>query len=293
MNTFQLNCFLAVANSLNFARAAEQMNISQPAVTHQIQSLEIELGIKLFHRSTRSVKITLEGQIFLKDAQNIIIISERAKKRFKNPEERPTEFFSIGYGKDTQLTELSKALNQLKQLYSNIHPIVHEVSFRQLPYMIDDEQIDIGIGLKPADYKKNQVKYIELCKYPMMCICPKNHTISHKELITLQDLKTEKIILYKPDLENSEIAQFQWQLTQERSLSDLYFCESAEIAILMTEAGFGISILPSLFIPKNYGIEIIQIDGAIQLSFGLFYKTHLGNRLIKDFIRLIKEQFQE
>mgnify|MGYP000128639394 CR=1 FL=1 len=72
MNTFQLSCFLAVAESLNFARAAEKLNITQPAVTHQIHSLEAELNVKLFRRTTRSVSLTQEGRTFLPDAQNIL-----------------------------------------------------------------------------------------------------------------------------------------------------------------------------------------------------------------------------
>lgn len=55
MNTFQLSCFLTVANTLNFAQAAKQVNISQPAITGQIKSLEKELDTKLFHRTTRMV----------------------------------------------------------------------------------------------------------------------------------------------------------------------------------------------------------------------------------------------
>ena len=55
MNTFQLTCFMAVAETLNFARAAERLNITQPAVTHQIRSLEEELEVKLFKRTTRLV----------------------------------------------------------------------------------------------------------------------------------------------------------------------------------------------------------------------------------------------
>ena len=85
MNIFQLSCFLAVANSLSFARAAEQMNISQPAITHQIKSLESELNVKLFHRSTRLVEITPEGQSFITDAKNIVAIAGQAKVRFSNP----------------------------------------------------------------------------------------------------------------------------------------------------------------------------------------------------------------
>lgn len=61
VNTFQLSCFLQVAETLNFARAAEILHVTQPAVTQQIRSLEKELGVPLFHRTTRSVKLTQAG----------------------------------------------------------------------------------------------------------------------------------------------------------------------------------------------------------------------------------------
>ena len=81
MNTFQLTCFLAVADTLNFARAAELLHVTQPAVTAQIHSLEKEMNVKLFKRTTRSVKMTEEGLIFLDDAKRIVEISQRAKKK--------------------------------------------------------------------------------------------------------------------------------------------------------------------------------------------------------------------
>lgn len=68
MTEIQIECFLSVANHLNFARASEELNISQPAVTHQIKTLEAKLGVKLFKRSTRLVSLTEEGLYFLDDA---------------------------------------------------------------------------------------------------------------------------------------------------------------------------------------------------------------------------------
>ena len=61
LNTTQLECFLAVANCLNFSRAAEQLRLTQPAVSHQISTLEDELGVKLFKRTSKSVRLTQEG----------------------------------------------------------------------------------------------------------------------------------------------------------------------------------------------------------------------------------------
>lgn len=79
MNTFQLTCFLAVAEYLNFAQAAQQLHVTHPAVSQQIKSLEKELNVTLFQRTTRSVKLTEEGRAFLRDAQQIVAISDRAK----------------------------------------------------------------------------------------------------------------------------------------------------------------------------------------------------------------------
>ena len=72
MNTTQLECFLAVAETLNFSKAAEMVNISQPAVSHQISSLEAELGVRLFLRTNKSVQLTKEGLIFIGDAETIV-----------------------------------------------------------------------------------------------------------------------------------------------------------------------------------------------------------------------------
>ena len=84
MNTFQLTCFLAVAEYLNFTQAANHLHVTHPAVSQQIQSLEKEMNVKLFERSTRSVRLTEEGKAFLSDAQQIVTISEQAKKRFSS-----------------------------------------------------------------------------------------------------------------------------------------------------------------------------------------------------------------
>ena len=72
MNTVQLECFIAVAEYLNFSKASRSLKITQPAVSHQIQTLEEELEVKLFNRTSKSVTLTHEGALFLTDAQLIL-----------------------------------------------------------------------------------------------------------------------------------------------------------------------------------------------------------------------------
>ena len=72
MNTTQLECFVSLASTLNFAKTAEQVYLTQPAVTKEIQSLESELSAKLFIRTTRSVSLTDVGRQFLPEANSIL-----------------------------------------------------------------------------------------------------------------------------------------------------------------------------------------------------------------------------
>ena len=84
MNTKQLECFIQAAEILNFSVAAKRLYVTQPTVTHQIQMLEEELGVKLFRREKKHVVLTTEGSIFYKDAQEIIMREDIAKSRVLN-----------------------------------------------------------------------------------------------------------------------------------------------------------------------------------------------------------------
>ena len=115
MNTTQLTCFLTVAETLNFARAAEKLNIAQPSLTHQIQSLENELDVKLFNRTTRSVEITQAGSAFLSDAKVILNISNRAKIRFSKSSSEQWQYFTLGCHTYNDLHMFSDVLRQLSK----------------------------------------------------------------------------------------------------------------------------------------------------------------------------------
>lgn len=73
MDMTQLSCFIAVADTLNFAKAAKSLHLSQAAVSKRIKSLEQELNIPLFERSTRSVSLTNAGRIFYPHAKNLLV----------------------------------------------------------------------------------------------------------------------------------------------------------------------------------------------------------------------------
>lgn len=83
MNTTQLECFLAVADFLNFSRAAQHLRLTQPAVSHQVKTLEDELGVALFQRTSKQVRLTQEGHMFLQYAGKILQLSKLSQAQVK------------------------------------------------------------------------------------------------------------------------------------------------------------------------------------------------------------------
>ena len=161
MNTFQLSCFLAVANTLSFAKAADLLNVSQPAISHQIKTLEAELNVKLFHRSNRFVELTAEGQSFISDAKSIVAISEQAKLRFQNSEEWPAERLMIGCSSHNHAMLVREVLHDLLGEYPNLHPHLMITNRDQLAQMLETEKVDVILDLWDAPEEK------ELCTHPL------------------------------------------------------------------------------------------------------------------------------
>lgn len=291
MNTFQLTCFLAVAETLNFAQAAELRGVTQPAITHQIHTLETELNVKLFNRTTRTVKLTQEGQTFLSDAKSIVMLSERAVKRFENPPYQDIQPLSIGCQIHGHLFLLAEVLRQMSANYPGLHPQVQVVPFKHLYRLLAEGDVDIIAAFHESGAKKMPFIYKELGKVPIVGYCAGDHPLAKCQRLTIAGLEREKLILHDPKKSPNNIAALQVQLMESHSPSDLFFCDSEEAAITLAQAGYGIAFLPGTLRPQTPSLVRIPIDGLEPLSFGMYYKTLSGNPILKDFVRFAREFF--
>lgn len=292
MNTFQLTCFLAVAETLNFAQAAELRGITQPAITHQIHTLESELNVKLFSRTTRTVKLTQDGQTFLRDARSIIMISEQAIKRFENPPDQEVRTLSLGCHIHGHLFLLTEVLRCMADSYPNLHPQIQVVPFKHLYRLLSEDDVDIIIAFREDSAKKMPFHYKELGKIPIVGYCAATHPYAKYSSLSITDLEREKLILHDPKKSPDSFTMLQMQLMKSHSSSELFFCDTEEAAITLAQAGYGIAFLPGLYTATASPLIRIPIDGLEPLSFGMYYKTLSGNPILKDFVRFARENMQ-
>lgn len=291
MNTFQLSCFLAVAEYLNFAQAAQALHVTHPAVSQQIKSLEKELGAQLFVRTTRSVNLTEDGKAFLPDAQQIVALSERATKRFSTGLDKPIETLAIGCYSSACMILMSDTLEQLRNICPALHPSLQTIPFRHIYQRLESGDLDAVVGLREAPDTKINSRFKEFIKTPIVCICAKNHPLAGAKEVCMEALKKEKLVLFMPPKGMLPIMRLQGEQMGNRPPSEFYFCESAESIIVLVMAGYGISVLPDFLAPDDLALAKIPLKDTEPMSFGVYYKSLQGKPELKAFIQCAKENF--
>lgn len=289
MNTQQLETFIQVAENLNFARAAEFLNITTSAVSRQIRSLEEELDTKLLRRTTKSVNLTPAGMIFYNDAKEILAKLQLTTQKVKNHSEANIQVISIGYTNETNPTLITQLLKQCKEQLPEIHPFLHIVSPRLLLNMLIHDQIDVLFGFKDDIPMRENFLYYELAQISVCCILPSGHPLSQKEELSEDELLSENIVICDSREIPSQIASVQNLISHRFSPNSIYYCENLQSMQALIKAGYGIGILPETFF-TDATLSYVPLKQDISLSYGVFYKNISKKPILKKFLSLIKNK---
>lgn len=292
MNTFQLECFLAVAGTLSFARAAVQMNVSQPTITHQIKSLEDELNVKLFRRSTRLVEITSDGEAFISDAKSMVAIARHAKERFTSSTSKAVEVFSIGCSNHIQFALLTPVLQQIKKEFPNLHPRLFVYPLEKLFQLLETEHLDVIFDIYDNREIKSNIKYKQLGESDIVCVCSKDHRLATSDSIGINELSKEVLIFSDPMTITPDIAKIQHRFLENKAHDEIHFCSSPETAYILACSGYGTAILPGILLPPEERTVTIRLQDVPGLPYGLFHRPFPGDTIIRRFIELSKEIFE-
>ncbi len=289
MNTVQLECFIEVSVCLNFSRAAENLRMTQPAVSHQINSLEAELGTKLFNRTSKNVELTRDGIRFIGPASDALKILGNAKTRIK--EKSAKEMLPIGISCRNQqiLGVLPPILSKLAEEMPSARPIVKVNPFMPVDALMENETIDIIFGLKNTDVTRQRIIYKELKKCALVCVCSENHPLAKYETVKTDMLHGHSIALVSRQRDTQEIAKVITSASSTLRQSQMYLCDAYECAIPLVKAGLCYCVLPQLPAERESGLHYIPITDAPLISFGVFYSTLKGNPVLKSFVEITRK----
>lgn len=292
MNTTQLECFVEVANCLNFSRAAEHLCLTQPAVSHQINTLENELGVRLFHRTSKSVRLTQEGFLFTQYAGEILKISAISKVRIKEFQQDAPLRLAIGCRTASELSFLRPALTRLCQTRPEVLPSLRLVPFDALETLLTEGTIHLMFSFQESALP--QAHYLELSQCPVMCVCNPDHPLAQYTSVTLQALEEAgRIAVCRPPTCPRTLFDLQGKLISGRPTSQVLFCDNQEAIFPLVQAGYAFSLVTDFPYTRLPGLCYLPVPELEPLSFGALYLSQEPNPVLPYFLSLLSQSMQE
>ncbi len=244
MEIRHLRYFLAVADELNFSRAAEKLNIAQPPLSQQIRHLEAELGVHLFQRETRPVSLTEAGAFFIEHARAIVHRFDQLRIDTQKLGRAEEGSLSIGFVGSATCEVLPKVLRQFRLDYPGIEMTLLEMTAVEQKQSLIDRRIDIGF-MRPV-IEDATIKSEPLLEELIILACPTEHPFSGKESIALSKLAGEPLI-FLPSSPEPSFGAYLRGLCQDAGFEPHIVQETGEVntALSLVAGGIGIALMPA------------------------------------------------
>ncbi|HZO84768.1 MAG TPA: LysR substrate-binding domain-containing protein [Verrucomicrobiae bacterium] len=194
MELRHLRYFVAVADALNFTKAAEQLHLAQPSLTRQIHNLEGELGVRLFNREKNQVTLTAEGRAFLSDAKRLLAQAEESVNSVQRLSRGHTGELNIAYLSNFNFELLPETLGAFRIACPHVSLNLFDMSPAEQLRALEARKIDLGfIGLRPPRTPKD-LQWECISHHEIVVVLPAHHPMAKKQKIHVTELKQEFFI---------------------------------------------------------------------------------------------------
>lgn len=256
MNTKQIQYALALSETLNFSQVAEQMGISQPSLSKQIQHIEKEFGVKLFDRNHSPLTLTPAGEYFARNARELLYREEQLRKALGRFQSGESGRLVIGVTPFRSLYLMPQLVKKIRSRYPGVQVSIQEVPSAQLRKEAAEGKYDLAIVNLPVDTSLLDVTELEpdtlvlAVHNTMVGKLPAANTDKHLEVDFAQARDLPFVVL-SPGQELRQL--FDGMCTA----ADFHPIIAAEVkgvtsALAMAQAGVGATLLPLQFVHSQH-----------------------------------------
>lgn len=261
MNSRQMQYAVILAETRNFSTAAEKLNISQPAFSKQIISLENELGLKLFDRSTTPLSITPAGEFFIEKAKNILFEEDvllKTVEKYKLGERGKLVIGAVPFRSSYMLPGLIKAI---KDKFPGLQVVLMEYGLSVLEKGLLESEYDFAIMNLPVN--NPEFETIPLEEDKLVLAVPKKYKIFVKSNKNgeIDDLSAVKDVPFVTVSKEQEMRKLFDALCAEADFTPEIYAQVTGVATAweVTKSGEAATIIPKQFIDAKGGAEEIEI----------------------------------
>ena len=274
METRALKYFLITAREGSITKAANSLGLTQPNLSRQINILERDIGKKLFNRSNYKIKLTSEGILLKKRAEEIIDMIEKTRAEFKSSDKIIAGDIRIGGGETHAIELITKIMRNIQKDYPNIQYHLHSGNSDDVSEKLDKGLLDFGILIEPAGILKYDFIKIP-AKDTWGVLMRKDSKLAKKKFITKNDLIKLPIIcsrqaVYNRPSDNKFLEWFQSDFDKLNIVATYNLIYNASI---MVKSGIGYAIgLDKLINVNGSSLCFVPLKPKLEAELNIVWK---------------------
>jgi DNA-binding transcriptional LysR family regulator len=250
MELRHLRYFLAVADTLNFCRAAERLNLSQPPLSQQVRHLENELGAKLFDRTKRQIRLTTAGEIFAAKARAILADCAVATRLAARADRGELGHLRLGLWQlpvpPIQTRLIIECLGAFAKRSPHIHLTLQSLSPAEQVKAVKDGSIDVGIVRSPISRSTKGIIIETILRERIVLAMSENNSLARFKIVPLRKLSGQRYIMYGRDA-SAEFHDFVAKSCRKEgfNLNIAYTQDDLYSVWALIGAGLGVALAPA------------------------------------------------
>ncbi len=292
MELRHLRYFVAVAEELNFSRAALRLHIAQPPLSAQIRHLEEELGVVLFERASRPLRLTEPGRFFYAEAIELLAKLDDTLRRTRKINRGCAGLLKIGFVGAAMNFILPSVLLRFRTDYPDVEVLLFEMLSREQAAALIEGRIHVGFvvpGLGEGELAEERL-YDE----PLVVAVPDSHRLANRASVTVADLAAEPVVLYGGRSAKGAGDHELLSLLRDAGIEPKVALEAqhAESALGLVAAGLGITLTVASFAnTARAGIRFLPVTGRhLSQTMKLAYRHEERSSALKAFLKMVREE---
>jgi DNA-binding transcriptional LysR family regulator len=290
MELRHLRYFVAVAESLNFTKAAAALHLAQPSLTRQIHNLEQEIGVRLLNRSKSQVALSEEGRSFLVDARRILALATESIEAVQRLSRGETGQLNIAYLSNSDFELLPETLGAFRQTFPNIALNLFDMSPAEQFRALEARKIDLGfVGLRPPTAIK-ALQWESIARHRTVVVLPAKHRLARKRRVDLSELKT---MFFVGMSEKTHPGFRDWlcETCQQAGFTPKVLQDADLEPALMTFVAEGLGVsLAREHIKKlpHPGVALRPLTPPVKVDYGIAWNRDNDSKAVQQYIEIVK-----
>ena len=292
----QLEAFLEAANRGSFRRAADALYLSQPSVSARVQALEDEVGVALFHRTARGVRLTDMGRTFLPFAQRSMDTLRRGKEVLESVRQTSTGILNMATARVIGTYVLPETLHRFHQLHPDANLHIKVGGSSEVLQMVVNEEVQLGLA---RFMQHPDVDALHLYDEEAVLVVHPEHPFARTGAAAMAQVAQEPLIVYDPGDPGSSYFQFINRVCRDAGVTPKVEMnlDSVEAAKNMVQLGLGISFLPRSGVRRELdsgSLSLIALAGTLVVllpTYVLLRRSQQHGPVVVAFLKLLQETY--